>query len=97
MSRQRCVINAVVQQANLRNVLANFEKIAAAGEKTVTTDIPDTMVGPLLTLANRVQGTTLRSIVFQHKVDGFSTTNPHWATVRKQVKKALEETKADHR
>lgn len=93
MRRQRCVINAVVQQANPQNVLANFEKIAAAGEKTVTTDIPDTMVGPMLTLADRVRGTKLRSIVFQNNVDGFSTTNPNWSTVQKQVKKALKEAK----
>lgn len=91
MERQRCVINAVVDQATPLNVLANFQKIAAAGEKTVTTDIPDTMIAPLLTLADRVKGQTMRSIVFQHKVDGFSTTDPDWTTVRKQVKKALKE------
>lgn len=92
MSRQRCVINAVAQQANPQNVLLNFEKIAAAGEKTVTTDIPDTMIAPMLTLANRVQGTELRSIVFINGKNGFSTTNPNWPAVQKQVQKALKET-----
>ncbi|MFT4108355.1 LCP family protein [Propionicimonas sp.] len=91
MRRQRCTINAVVQQANLSNVLANFEKIAQAGEKTVTTDLPTTMVAPVITLAEKVQGSKLRSVVFQNGVGGFSTTNPNWAGVRKQVTKALKE------
>ena len=92
MSRQRCVINAVVQQANPQNVLVNFEKIAAAGEKTVMTDIPDTMVAPMLTLANKVQGTKLRSIVFINGKEGFSTLDPDWTKVQKRVKTALKET-----
>ena len=92
MERQRCVINAVVQQANPQNVLMNFEKIAAAGEKTVITDIPESMVYPMLTLANRVQVTKLRSIVFINGKNGFSTLDPDWALVRKQVKTALKET-----
>ena len=92
MSRQRCVINAVVQQANPQNVFTNFGKIAAAGEKTVNSDIPDTMAYPLLTLAERVQGTKLRSVVFINGKDGFSTLTPNWERVRKQVKNALKET-----
>jgi LCP family protein required for cell wall assembly len=92
MSRQRCVINAVAHQANPQNVLLNFEKIAAAGEKTVTTDIPQSMLPAMLELANRVQDTTLRSIVFINGKDGFSTTNPNWPGVAKRVKTALKET-----
>lgn len=92
MERQRCVINAVVQQANPQNVLLNFEKIAAAGEKTVTTDVPESMLSAMLELAMRVQGTNLRSIVFTNGKDGFSTTSPNWATVQKRVKTALKET-----
>lgn len=92
MSRQRCVINAVAQQANPQNVLLNFEKLAAAGEKTVTTDIPQSMLPAMLELADRVQGTKLRSIVFINGKDGFSTTNPNWTTVAKRVKTALKET-----
>ncbi|MGC3955330.1 MAG: LCP family protein [Propionicimonas sp.] len=93
MARQRCVINAVAQQANPLNVLTNFQKLAAAGEKTVNSDIPDSMVGPMLTLATRVQGTKLRSIGFENGKDGFSTLNPNWETVRKRVQTALKEAK----
>ena len=92
MERQRCVINAVVQQASPVNVLRNFEKIAAAGEKTVVTDVPTSMLPAMLELANRVQGTKLRSIVFINGKDGFRTGTPDWAVVQKRVKTALKET-----
>ncbi len=92
MARQRCLVNAVVQQASPQNILLNFEKLATAGEKTVSTDLPETMVAPVLELAQRVQGTKLRSVVFINGRNGFSTLNPNWALVRKQVKKALKET-----
>lgn len=92
MERQRCVINAVVQQASPQNVLRNFEKIAAAGEKTIVTDVPSSMLPAMLELANRVQGTKLRSIVFINGKDGFRTGSPDWAVVQKRVMTALKET-----
>lgn len=92
MERQRCVINAVVQQASPVNVLTNFEKIAAAGEKTVVTDVPTSMLPAMLELATRVQGTKLRSIVFINGKDGFRTGTPNWELVQKRVKTALKET-----
>lgn len=92
MERQRCVINAVVQQASPANLLRNFEKVAAAGEKTVVTDVPSSMLPAMLELATRVQGTKLRSIVFINGKDGFRTGSPNWETVQKRVKTALKET-----
>lgn len=94
MERQRCVINAVVQQVNPQNVLLNFEKVATAGEKTLQTDVPQSMLQPMLELALRVQGTTMRSIVFKNGVDGFRTANPDWSKVKSRVKAALKETVA---
>ncbi len=92
MERQRCVINAVVQQASPANLLRNFEKVAAAGEKTVVTDVPSSMLPAMLELATRVQGTKLRSIVFVNGKDGFRTGSPNWEVVQKRVKTALKET-----
>lgn len=92
MARQQCVIEAVVQQANPANLLANYEKVAQAGEKTLRTDIPSDMLPALVELATRVQGTKLRSIVFQTGKNGWVSANPNWDQVRAQVKKALKET-----
>ncbi|MFT4110706.1 LCP family protein [Propionicimonas sp.] len=91
MERQRCVINAVVQQTTPATVLANFQSIAAAGEKTITTDVPRSLLTDLVDLGVKVKGTKLRSVVFDPD-NGFNSPSPDWAKVRKQVQKALKET-----
>ncbi|MGC3994857.1 MAG: LCP family protein [Propionicimonas sp.] len=93
MERQRCVINAVVQQTTPATVLANFQSIAAAGEKTITTDVPRSLLTDLVDLGVKVKGTKLRSIVFDPS-SGFSSPDPDWTAVRKKVQKALKETAA---
>lgn len=92
MERQRCVINAVVQQAQPATVLANYQAIAAAGEKTIITDMPRSMLPNLLDLAMKVRETKLRSVVFKPGVAGFVSANPNWEAVRKRVQVALKET-----
>jgi LCP family protein required for cell wall assembly len=92
MERQRCVINAVVQQANPVKVLNRFQAVAEAGKKTVMTDIPQSMLPAFVELATRVQGTKLRSIVFINGKENFSTTSPNWDKVHSRVKTALKET-----
>lgn len=92
MERQRCVINAVVQQAQPATVLQNYQAIAAAGEKTIETDVPRSLLPALLGLAGKVQGTKLRSVVFTPGTAGFYSSNPDWEKVQARVKKALKET-----
>ena len=36
MDRQRCVINAIIKQANPANMLARYEDIAKAGKRSST-------------------------------------------------------------
>ncbi len=91
MERQRCVINAVVQQSTPATVLQNFQAIAAAGEKSIVTDVPRTLLPDLLDVGVKVKGTKLRSVVFTPST-GFNSGNPDWADVRKKVRKALKET-----
>ncbi len=92
MERQRCVINAVVQQTTPQAVLANFQSILAAGEKTIQTDVPGSLLGDLLNLGLKVKGTPLRSVVFSPGDAGFQSYDPNWPAVRARVKKALKET-----
>ena len=91
MERQRCVINAVVQQAQPQVVLTNFEKIAAAGSKTIQTDIPRRMLKPMIELALKVKNTNLHSVVFQPGVAGWVSSNPPWPAVQRRVQQALRE------
>jgi anionic cell wall polymer biosynthesis LytR-Cps2A-Psr (LCP) family protein len=92
MERQRCVINAVVQQTTPAKVLANFQSIASAGENTITTDVPRDLLSDLVDLGLKVKGTPLRSVVFSPGDAGFQSYDPNWPAVRARVQKALRET-----
>jgi LCP family protein required for cell wall assembly len=92
MERQRCVINAVVQQANPTTVLTRFEKIASAGKKIILTDVPRTVLPNLLDLAFKVKDTKIHSVVFKPGVAGWVSSNPNWEAVQKRVTQALKET-----
>lgn len=91
MERQRCVINAVVQQTTPQVVLTNFQDIAKAGQQNIATDVPRTLLPDLVDLGLKVKDTKLRSVVFDPQ-SGFNSSNPNWAAVQKKVQKALKET-----
>ncbi len=94
MERQRCVINAVVQQAQPQVVLTNFEKIASAGANTIETDVPRRVLPQMIDLALMVKNTNLHSVLFQPGVAGWVSANPPWPAVQQRVQEALEETDA---
>ena len=91
MDRQRCVINAIIKQANPANMLARYEDIAKAGKQIVYTDMPQEVLPLMVDLSLRVKDGNVRSIVFKHGVDGFLSPNPDFSQMRKRVKAALSE------
>ena len=93
MDRQRCVINAIIKQANPANMLARYEDIAKAGKQIVFTDMPQEVLPLMVDLSLRVKDGKVRSIVFKHGVSGFLSPNPDFPQMRKRVKTALGETK----
>ncbi|MCB0910442.1 MAG: LCP family protein [Propionibacteriaceae bacterium] len=93
MERQRCVINAVVQQTTPQAVLTNFQQIAKAGRTNIATDVPRSLLPDLVDLGLKVKDSSLRSVVFDPQ-SGFNSPNPDWAAVQKKVQKALKETAA---
>jgi len=94
MDRQRCVINAIIKQANPANMLARYEDIARAGKDIVITDIPREVLPLLVDLSWRVKNGNVRSIVFKNGVARFYSSNPNFPLVRERAKAALGETKA---
>lgn len=90
MARQRCVINAVIQQASPLRVVANYESLVRAGKQIVRTDVPGSAMPDLVELAGAVKGKKLRSISFENNRNGFSTVNPNWDRVREQVIEGLD-------
>lgn len=95
MDRQRCVINAIIKQANPANMLARYEDITKAGKQIVRTDIPQEVLPLMVNLSLRVKDGNVRSIVFRHNEDGFRSPNPNYAQMRQRVKAAIGEAKAN--
>ena len=95
MDRQRCVINAIIEQANPTTMLSRYEDIAKAGKTIVFTDMPQEVLPAMVDLSLRVKDGNVRSIVFKHGVDGFLSPNPNFSLMRKRVKAAISEAKKD--
>jgi LCP family protein required for cell wall assembly len=95
MDRQRCVINAIIKQANPSNMLARYEDVARAGKQIVYTDIPQEVLPLMVDLSLRVKDGNVRSVVFKSGVDGFHSSNPDFSAMRKRVKVAVSESKKD--
>jgi polyisoprenyl-teichoic acid--peptidoglycan teichoic acid transferase len=93
MDRQRCVINAIIKQANPTNMLARYEDIVKAGKQLVYTDMPREVLPLMVDLSLRAKDGNVRSVVFKSGVDGFSSANPNFSLMRKRVKAAISESK----
>jgi len=94
MDRQRCVINAIIEQANPANMLARYEDIARAGKDIVTTDLPQEALPLMVDLSWRVKDGNVRSIVFKTGEAGFVAADPAFARMRQRVRVALGEARA---
>ncbi|GAB3408316.1 LCP family protein [Flindersiella endophytica] len=64
MRRQRCTMNAIIQQADPAKVLSRYEAIADASKQIVRTDIPSSLLPAFVDLAMKVKGAKLSSLVF---------------------------------
>ncbi|HEU5484388.1 MAG TPA: LCP family protein [Microlunatus sp.] len=95
MDRQRCVIDAIIKQANPANMLARYEEIAKAGKEIVKTDMPQEVLPLMVDLSLRVKDGNVRSVVFKHGENGFSSPSPDFDLMRKRVKTAIGETKKE--
>jgi LCP family protein required for cell wall assembly len=95
MDRQRCVINAIIDQANPANVLTRYEKIARAGGDIVFTDMPREVLPLMVDLSLRVKNGNVRSIVFKTGSDGFVSARPDFPKMRKRVDAAIGEAKSE--
>ena len=92
IERQRCVINAVVEQTTPQVVLTQFNAIAQAGANNIITDVPRASIPALLDLALKVKGTKLQSVVFKPGTANWVSANPPWPTVQRYVQQSLKET-----
>lgn len=89
MDRQRCVIDAVIKQANPANVLTRYEDIARQGKDIIRTDIPQEILPAFVDLSLRVKDAESTSIVLRNGEDGFNSSNPDFDRIRARVHSAI--------
>lgn len=88
MRRQRCVVAAVVTQVDPLTMLQHYPQIAAAAADNMSVDISQDQLPAWADLVTRVQGGTIRSLPFTIK--NTDVVNPDYASIRAQVRKALQ-------
>jgi LCP family protein required for cell wall assembly len=62
MARQKCVMNAMLQQVSPQKVLSNFDAIAKAGSNMVSTSIPASQVGRFVSLALKAKSQKVATV-----------------------------------
>ncbi|GAA3134252.1 hypothetical protein GCM10010466_26160 [Planomonospora alba] len=89
MGRQRCVLGALLQQADPATVLARFNRIALATRELIRTDIPRPMLEHLVPLALKVKNAKVTSVQFVPPL--INTGYPDWAKIRTVTAKAIQD------
>ena len=89
MARQSCLIDAVVDQANPRNLLQRFEAVAAASSDMIVTDIPQRDFPEMIELAFRVKDGNVNRLGFAPGQNGYSYEDPDFLMMRRAVRDAI--------
>jgi hypothetical protein len=92
MRRQRCVLGALLTQADPATVLARFNRIALATKELIRTDIPRSMLRNLVPLALKVKNAKVSSIQFVPPL--ISTGYPDFDKIRDLTAKAIRDSSA---
>lgn len=89
MLRQRCLIGAMVRQADPLNVLRHFTQLTSATKKLASTDIPRSILPDLVSLGDKMHSGTnkLRSVAFVPPL--ISTGNPNFTKIRSVAQAAI--------
>jgi polyisoprenyl-teichoic acid--peptidoglycan teichoic acid transferase len=88
MVRQKCVMNAMLNQFDPITVLTKFNKIAAASKEVVATDIPTTEIGAMMDLALKAKRLPVSSVAMMPPL--INPNSPDFTLVRHTVEKRIE-------
>ena len=87
MARQKCVMNAMLQQISPQDALRNFESIAAAGTAMVSTDLPRGEVDRFVDLALKARSQKIATLFLVPPL--INTADPDIALVQRKVAEAV--------
>lgn len=88
MKRQRLLQQAIITQFSPTLVLTKFQEIAAAGVQILQTDIPEDMIGPLVTLAQKTSKLPITTIELTPE-NGVDSQFPDYEVVHEMVAAAV--------
>ena len=89
MSRQRCVVQAVLDQVSPTAMLAKYADIARIARENVYTDIPAANLAAFVELVERIQDAGTFASVGLDPSNGIVTGNPDYDRIRSLVQKAI--------
>ncbi|MBM7799757.1 LCP family protein required for cell wall assembly [Microlunatus panaciterrae] len=92
MVRQKCVMNAMLNQLDPMTVLTKFNQIAAAGKEIVETDVPSSEISTLMDLALKARQLPVSSVAFVPPL--VYPGNPKFDVVRATVQKKIVQSEA---
>jgi polyisoprenyl-teichoic acid--peptidoglycan teichoic acid transferase len=92
MVRQKCVMNAMLNQFDPITVLTKFNKIAAASQEVVATDIPASEVDTMINLALKARGLPVSSVAMMPPL--INPNSPDFSLVTSTVQKKIEASEA---
>jgi polyisoprenyl-teichoic acid--peptidoglycan teichoic acid transferase len=96
MARQRCVVNAIIDEADPVNLLRRYQALAAAGSKVVRTDIPRELLPAFVQLALKAKDHRATSVLFRLG-EQFNPNDPDFGYLHQVVHKALAAPSHHHR
>jgi polyisoprenyl-teichoic acid--peptidoglycan teichoic acid transferase len=79
MGRQRCLLQSLLQQKSPTDVISHFQEISAATTNSVTTNIPQEVLGSLVSLASD-KPVSLQSISFDPNLPDPDEADGHFNT-----------------
>ena len=88
MLRQRCMVSAIIDEADPFNVLRRYQDLAKAGEEILRTDVPRGLMPAFVDLALKVKEKKTRSMAFVSS-DRFFSGDPDFTWMQSAVAKAL--------
>lgn len=87
MARQRCVMGAILHEADPWSVLRNYQKLARSAKNLMTTDIPRKLLPDLVDVALAAKNSTVSNLQFVPPL--IKTADPDFELIRNRVTKAI--------
>jgi LCP family protein required for cell wall assembly len=88
MTRQRCVMGAILHEADPWSVLRNYQKLASSAKSLMSTDIPRKLLPDLVDVALAAKSSTVSNLQFVPPL--INTVDPDFELIRNRVAKAID-------